>query len=211
MNMPDKAAVVQVVQNSGYANLFRKVFGANALDDADAAYDNIARAIAAYERSPEVQRFSSRFDMGTLTAKERSGMDLFAANCSNCHSMTDSTGKRPLFTDYTYVNIGVPKSPNPDLVNNDTDYGLGGYLGDPSQNGKFKVPTLRNVALTAPYAHNGYFPTLKDMVNFKNTRDAGGWDSPEVVENITDEVGNLGLTAEEVDDIVAFLMTLTDG
>ena len=49
-----------------------------------------------------------------------------------------------------------------------------------SQNGKFKVPTLRNIALTAPYGHNGYFPTLKDIINFKNTRDVGGWAVPEV-------------------------------
>ena len=79
-----------------------------------------------------------------------------------------------------------------------------------SQLGKFKVPTLRNVALTAPYGHNGYFATLREMVVFKNTRETGDWPAADVGENITMEIGNLGLSDAEVDAVVAFLMTLTD-
>lgn len=120
-----------------------------------------------------------------------------------------NTGKGPLFTNYSYDNIGIPA--NPLLAGNDVDLGLGGFLGDATQNGKFKVPTLRNIALTAPYGHNGYFPTLKDMVSFKNTRDVLNWEDPEVTENLNiDDMGNLELTDPEVDDLVAFLMTLTD-
>lgn len=212
MNMPSKEAVVQAVRESTYTHLFYTVFGGGSLDDVDSAFDNIARAIAAYERSSEVQKFSSRFDQGRLSSQEIRGMDLFQTNCAKCHSTEDVTGKGPLFTQYTYANIGIPI--NPLLANNPIDYGLGGFLVDAAQNGKFKVPTLRNVALTAPYGHNGYFPTLKDMVNFKNTRDVvdWNWDKPEVVDNLyTDEnMGNLGLTDPEVNDIVAFLMTLTD-
>lgn len=210
MNMPSKEAVVQVVRNSTYAHLFYTVFGAGSLDDVDVAYDYIGQAIAAYERSCEVQRFNSRFDQGRLTDRERNGMALFQNNCAKCHAMEDVTGKGPLFTKYTYENIGIPV--NPLLAANGIDLGLGGFLGDAAQNGKFKVPTLRNVALTAPYGHNGYFPTLKDMVSFKNTRDTGDWEPPEVAENLNtdDNLGNLGLTDPEVDDIVAFLMTLTD-
>ena len=175
----------------------------------DAAYDNVARAIAAYERSREVQKFNSRFDQGNLSEKEQSGLDLFAANCAQCHSLADSTGKGPLFTNYSYANIGVPA--NPLLGGNPVDLGLGGFLGDETQNGKFKVPTLRNVGLSAPYSHNGYFATLKDIVKFKNTRDVGDWEAPEVTANLnTADIGNLGLTDQEVDDIVAFLITLTD-
>lgn len=209
MNMPSKEAVVQVVRDSNYSHLFNEVFGEGSLNDVVIAYDNIARAIAAYERSKEVQKFSSRFDQGNLSVKEQSGMDLFAANCAQCHSMTDTTGKGPLFTNYTYANIGVPA--NPLLAGNPVDLGLGGFLGDELQNGKFKVPTLRNVGLSAPYSHNGYFATLKAIVNFKNTRDVGDWETPEVSTNLnTADIGSLGLTDQEMDDIVAFLMTLTD-
>ena len=101
------------------------------------------------------------------------------------------------------------------------DPSLGGFLVSPeapdefkadadSQRGKFKVPTLRNVTLTAPYGHNGYFATLREMVVFKNTRETGDWPAADVGENITMEIGNLGLSDAEVDAVVAFLMTLTD-
>ena len=209
MNMPSKDAVVQAVRDSTYTNLFIKVFGEGSLDGVDLAYNYIARAIAAYERSNELQSFSSRFDQGELTEKEKNGMALFERNCAKCHSMTDITGKGPLFTDYSYDNIGVPV--NPLLANNPVDLGLGGFLGEEAQDGKFKVPTLRNIALTAPYGHNGYFPTLKEIVSFKNTRDDDNWQIPEVLDNLnTLDIGDLGLTDPEVDDIVAFLMTLTD-
>ena len=219
MNMPDKDAVVQVVRDSSYARLFRKVFGSTSLDNVDTAWDNIAKAIAQYERSPEVQPFSSRFDSDQLSAQERRGKDLFAANCAKCHAIdTVADAKGPVFTNYTYANIGLPANTDDNVPGG--DLGLGGFLasdeapdefkGDAvSQGGKFKVPTLRNIALTAPYGHNGYFATLREMVVFKNTRDTAGW-APDVAENMTSEIGNLGLTDGQVDDLVAFLMTLTD-
>lgn len=216
MNMPSKYAVVEEVRNATYANLFRKVFGSASLNDTDKAYDDIARAIAAYERSSEVQAFTSRFDTGQLSVQEKRGQELFRTNCAQCHSMESVGGKGPLFTNYTYANIGVPTNP---LVSEVPDLGLGGFLASPEapeefasdapkEMGKFKVPTLRNVAFTAPYSHNGYFPTLKDIVMFKNTRD--NWPKPDVSENLTADLGNLGLTDQGVDDIVAFLLTLTD-
>jgi cytochrome c peroxidase len=81
------------------------------------------------------------------------------------------------------------------------------------ENGKFKVPTLRNVAKTPPYGHNGYFDTLYDIVHFYNTRDVpdAGWAPPEYPDTMnTDELGNLGLTYEEELAVVAFMKTLTD-
>jgi cytochrome c peroxidase len=209
MNMPSKEAVVQAVRDSGYTHLFFTVFGEGSLDDIDMAYDFIAEAIAAYERSVEVQRFSSRYDQGELSSREQRGMQLFEANCATCHTTVDTTGHGPLFTDYGYANLGVPQQPL--LAENPVDVGLGGFLEDPSQDGKFKVPTLRNVALSAPYCHNGYFATLKDMVIFINSRDLGGYEPPEVNANLSTAIGNLGLNDQEIDDIVAFLMTLTDG
>lgn len=237
MAMPSKAAVVAVVQASNYAWLFLAVFGPDAFADVEQAYNNIGHAIAAYERTPELVKFNSKFDefwtacndvgidvstidatnvgnvpQGILTPQELNGLVLFntKAKCAACHlTEKDPNAPFPLFTDFTYDNLGIPV--NPQLAGNPTDYGLGGFLGDPAENGKFKVSTLRNLERTPPYGHNGYFPTLKEIVNFYNTRDVGNWPPPEVPENVnTDELGNLGLTGQEEDDIVAFLLTLTD-
>ncbi|MDD5037248.1 MAG: cytochrome-c peroxidase, partial [Methylococcaceae bacterium] len=109
------------------------------------------------------------------------------------------------------------------------DKGSGAFVGEASENGKFKVPTLRNVAVTGPYMHNGYFKTLRGVVAFYSSRDikpvcknrfttdtqalkSGCWPSPEVSQNENHaELGALGLTSQEINDIVAFLRTLTDG
>jgi cytochrome c peroxidase len=120
----------------------------------------------------------------------------------------------PVFTDFTYDNLGVPKSEHPLLVNADVDLGLGAVVGDPEENGKFKVMSLRNIGLTGPYAHNGYFTTLKDITHFYNTRDvpAEMWPEPEYPQTInTDELGNLGLSSADEDALVAFMQTLSDG
>ncbi|GAB6905661.1 putative Cytochrome c peroxidase [Desulfosarcina cetonica] len=157
-------------------------------------------------------------------------------NCAACHpsgpiaTPTDSQGMT-LFTDFSYDNLGVPVNPtantlhygsaNPEDWNTDlglygTVTGLLGYTDAQAAGteGLFKVSTLRNIALTPPYTHNGFFPTLTDIVNFYNDR-AGYYSTtttaaeiPETV-NIT-EVGNLGLSAQQVDALVAFLHTLTD-
>lgn len=125
----------------------------------------------------------------------------------------------PVFTDFTFDNLGVPKSEHALLVNADVDLGLGAIVGNPAENGKFKVMTVRNIALTAPYAHNGYFMTLKDIVHFYNTRDVPGslkmgasWDMPEYPDTVNfDELGNLGLSDTDEDALVEFMKTLSDG
>lgn len=213
MNMPDVQTIIdRLSTDTAIAPLFTTVYGADAFADANAAYDNMARAIAAYERSAEVTRFTSRFDAGTLNAQELRGRKLFSQNCTTCHAMARRGGDHPLFTNYKYVNAGVPVNEallNPDLHSAYVypDKGLGPVVGDEAQNGKFKVPTLRNIAKTAPYSHNGYFGTLKEMVSFMNDR--SGVDA-EVPETVSPAVGNLGLNDAQVDDIVAFLNTLTD-
>ena len=104
------------------------------------------------------------------------------------------------------------------IANNPIDYGLGGRpdiaAKDPTgaELGKHKVMSLRNIAITPPYGHNGFFATLEEVVHFYNTRDVEAWPAPEVEQNVnTTELGNLGLTPEEEVDVVAFLKTLTDG
>ncbi len=224
--------VVDKVRASEYADLFATVFGEDVFDDAEEAYEAVGQAIAAYERSPEVNRFSSKFDAYVkgevqLSAQELRGLKLFndakRAKCAECHVSEPQGGVPALFTDFTYDNLGTPKNPqnpfyklsqehNPD-GEAFVDKGLGGALGDPAYDGMFKVPTLRNIALTAPYMHNGVFSTLEQVVSFYNTRDTdSSWGAPEVKRNVnTEELGDLGLTPTEVADIVAFLQTLSDG
>ena len=232
MANPDEQAVIEKVRNSDYAGLFKEVFGADALQNTEEAYNLVAKAIAEYENSAELNQFNSKYDFYlakkvALTEQEMRGLALFEdenkGNCSACHpSQPGPDGSPPLFTDYTYDNLGVPKNPenpfyylpknlNPDGVNF-VDLGLGSIVNKPEENGKFKVPSLRNIAKTSPYLHNGIFKTIRQVVVFYNTRDVGPWSPPEVSVNVNrDELGDLGLSEQEVDDIAAFLNTLTDG
>ena len=260
-NIPDEKTLCLMVQNAHYASLFEEVWGKGSLDcdkNAAAVYDQVGKSVAAYERSAEANPFSSKFDYWLrkkveLSAEEKKGLKLFngKGKCSECHlSSKRKKGDHPLFTDFTYDNLGIPKNLqnpyytmagqwNPDGKDY-VDYGLGGFLREagyqPRQYkqelGKFKVPTLRNVDkrpspdLTKAYGHNGYFKSLKEVVHFYNTRDVLGkcetmkeprpgvncWPEPEVRTNLNkEELGNLRLTNEEEDAIVAFLRTLSDG
>jgi cytochrome c peroxidase len=140
------------------------------------AYKNIALAIAAFEGSERVNKFNSRFDLGQMTARELEGEKLFGSKgkCQQCH---DNKGDRPLFTDFEYHNLGVPKNPaNPVIAFNDPnafDPGLGGFTGERRHLGKFRTPTTRNVGLgeNRTYMHNGSLVSLVQVVDFYNTRD----------------------------------------
>jgi cytochrome c peroxidase len=241
-----------------------------------AMYDKFALSIAAYEGSTEVSPFNSRFDdywraclaagndaevcglaegdkamldpENVLTEQEWHGLIEFGEYCSDCHdSVNGTTAVPPLFTDFHFDNIGVPRNPenpfykmdqeylddgspiNPD-GENWVDVGLGGFLRSvpewaqmaPSHDGKHRTPTLRNVdkrpgkGFMKAYMHNGAFKSLKEVVQFYNTRDVANWPPPEVPVNLNDElfegkpIGNFELDDEAVDAIVAFLGTLTD-
>lgn len=260
----DSACVVYKVANSTYYDTYQLVWGnidiewsaykmeemcavegsmLELSDDdrmkSNKAYDNIALSIASYEASPEVNQFTSKYDSflkgkAKLTKQEIKGFSIFQGKgkCNRCHT---SSGKKPLFTDFTYDNLGIPQNPeNPASVTpNFIDYGLGGFLRTRPEwaqyaainDGKHKVPTLRNVDLrpspdfVKAYGHNGYFKSLEEIVHFYNTRDVpragwngAPWPSPEVSQNVnTGELGDLGLTQEEEAAIVAFLKTLSDG
>jgi cytochrome c peroxidase len=191
--LPSAAELVARVCSSTYGYLFRQVWGMAVCDPAGVpmAYDNIGYSIAAYEASPEVNAFTSKFDLAgkgkaKLSKLEQRGRALFhgKGKCSACHS---ANGRKPLFTDYSFDNLGLPKNPeNPVYSTNPAfvDPGLGGFLASRTDYasfadanlGKHKVPTLRNVALAPAgvvkaYGHNGYFKTLAGIVNFYNTRD----------------------------------------
>ena len=248
-NNPNARHVILKVKKSRYAGLFRQVWGKDSLNwthDVAATYERIARSIAAYERSAEVNPFSSKYDrylagQAALTEEESFGLEMFngKGKCSACHiSEPGPAGEPPLFTDFTYDNLGIPKNPDnpfyamPPRWNPDrkhwVDEGLGGFLKGAGfgpevygpEMGKHKVPTLRNVDLRPhagfikAFGHNGFFKSLEEIVHFYNPRDVASesWPAPEVPATInTEELGNLLLTAEEEAAIVAFMRTLSDG
>lgn len=223
MNNPDKATVVGKVQVADYAALFESVYGPDAFVDVETAYHNIADAIAAYEGTDEVNPFSSKFDayqagLVELTPLEALGEKLYSgkAKCGHCHPDRTGGGAPILFTDFDYHNLGLPTNTefpfsllNPIPI----DLGVGAIVNDPGEYGKFKTPHLRNIALTAPYMHHGLLKTLKEVVNFYNTRDVPGmWDPPEIPATMDGKfLGDLGLTDAEEDAIVAYMETFTDG
>lgn len=245
MNMADEATVVAKVRDAAYAGMFKQVFGSSSLDVGNeaAAYDQIAEAIAAFESTAMFAPFSSKFDAvqagrATFTDAEQRGFDLFQIDgkgkCAECHKLERRGGSSGvLFTDFSYWNIGVPQNPNNPAgtkASGFTDIGLAAnpqVISDgraPSERGKFKVPTLRNVELTAPYMHNGALETLEQVVSFYNTRDTNNcwsntqvpfvdcWPDPEVTDNLDVTFsGDLLLSAQEEADLVAFMRTLTDG
>ena len=272
--VPNAQTLCDKVKASNYVNLFTEVWGSISCADDTAvgvAYDNISVSIATYEGSKEVSSFTSKFDAFWNKAKikgknvtqvsmanwenykslglnndQLNGLAIFntKANCSSCHTLDEGIAGYPLFTDFSYDNLGIPKNPeNPATIAdpNWADPGLGGFLEktalystvSSTEIGKFKVPTLRNVDLrptttfVKAYGHNGYFKSLEGIVHFYNTRDvlavcpgdytepqalqANCWPAPEVAENMnTKQVGNMGLTAVEEKELVAFLKTLSD-
>jgi len=249
MANPDGKSVVEKVRRAAYSHEFDKVFGKGALDDPKQAYEYIVEALAAFERTSHFSPFTSKYDAylagkAKLSKQELRGLRLFEAedkgNCAACHpSKPGPKGEPPLFTDFTYDNLGVPRNPDnpfyklPAQLNPAglqwVDRGLGTTVKKRSEDGKFKVPTLRNIERTGPYMHNGYFKTLRGTVVFYNDRDKKPlcsknlvsedealkqkcWPAPEVITNVNhDELGDLGLSEREIDDIVAFMHTLTDG
>lgn len=249
MANPHGRSVVEKVRRAAYATMFEQVYGKDALLDDDKAFGRIAESLAEFQRTPGFAPFTSKYDAylagrARLSTQEMRGLRLFEredkGNCAACHpSRPGPAGEPPLFTDFSYDNLGIPRNPDnpfyrlPPKYNpagaQFVDRGLGAVVGKPSEDGKFKVPTLRNIAITAPYMHNGYFRTLEGVAEFYNDRDkrprCGSiwmgeaearqgkcWPAPEVVANVNrEELGNLKLSQRELADIVAFMKTLTDG
>ncbi len=173
----------------GYHRQFERVFGTGVTTE------GIAKAIAAFERT--VISGPSPYDkylMGDRKALSRAavrGMNLFngKAHCSACHS-------GPMFSDQSFHNIGVGMNkPSPDV-------GRSKITNDPADWGRFKTPTLRNIALTYPYLHDGSEKTLADVVAFY---DRGG--APN--RNLDPLMLPLNLTTQEKADLVAFMEALT--
>ncbi|MGB0671964.1 MAG: cytochrome-c peroxidase [Rhodospirillales bacterium] len=241
MAMPSKLAVVErLIESADYRDRFRSLWGDAVFDSPDRAYGAMTRAIAAYERTEEFSPFTSKYDRFLrgevpLTRLEELGRVLFFSqqftNCNICHQLRKQPGaEQETFSTYDYHNIGVPANPAllkaAGVAADAVDDGLlaNGAVDDPAMRGRFKVPSLRNVAVTGPYMHNGVFADLRTVVEFYNkynlpegvpvTNPETGqpWEAPEVAENIslTELRKGRALDAKRIDALVAFMKTLTD-
>lgn len=189
--------VVRRLQNSSkYPDLFFKAFGTTTIDS-----NMVTKAIAQFERT--LISFNSRFDKyyyqgdsSALTTQEKKGLLLFTgkAMCNNCHLVNT------LFTDRDIRNNGMDEDPK--------DGGRMKFTGKATDRGRFKVPTLRNIAVTAPYMHDSRFSTLDDVVNFYSSQVKQN--SPNIDEHMPDFGSGINLSVQEKADLVAFLRSLTD-
>ena len=257
MNNPSIEAIVDKVKAGPYADLAKSVLGQDAFNDPKSAMTNLTKAIFAYEATERFAPFSSKFDdflrgRARLSPLEAQGFAIFTdpkrGNCIACHvGKTDSKDPTDwIFTDFTYDALGVPRNAaipaNADPMAFDLGLckrpGIETILPKEIKLdllcGAFKVPTLRNVAVTGPYYHNGFFASLRDAVAFYATRDTDPkrW-YPKLKTGEADKFNDLPgaykdsvnaeevpydrrpgqkprLSDQDVDAIVAFLKTLTD-
>ncbi|MFZ1689199.1 MAG: cytochrome c peroxidase [Flavobacteriales bacterium] len=202
-------AMSKLIADPAYRDLFTAAFGPGTMDST-----HVAKAVAQFLRT--LISANSPYDKwkraeGTIPLEAQLGYDLFrleggyppfipngqgGADCFHCH--TDAAG---LFTDEQFHNNALDAVP--------PDPGVGGITGDPFDIGKFKAPTLRNIALTAPYMHDGRFATLDEVIEHYNE---GGHDSPTVdgFMKFVDPDETMELTVQKKAQVIAFLQQLTD-
>jgi cytochrome c peroxidase len=243
MGMADeKAIAARISENKAYVKAFEAFYGKGVLADPAKTFAAATSAIASFERTSVFSPFDSKYDRylrgeAKFTEQEELGRTLFFSkqftNCNLCHDVKARDGRieGATFTSYKYFNIGVPANPDARKLNGSkadfVDLGLAAnphVNGDPKQRGKFKTPSLRNVAVTAPYMHNGVFRDLRTVILFYNKYNSKKksrqinpetgqrWAVPEVADNIDMEKLETGpgLDDQRVDALVAFLKTLTD-
>ena len=195
----------------------------------------MTKAIASFERSDEFSTFDSKYDRYLkgeydLTPLEDLGMSIFFSNnnnsCASCHVLKGEGKTGETFTNYEFHNIGVPVNKELRVKNgvNEKDLGLAANpnIKNKDENlGKYKTPTLRNVAVTAPYMHNGVFKDLRTVVEFYdkynnkertlNPETNLPWDEPEHKDTISlKELKANAQTDKKIDALVAFMKLLTD-
>lgn len=235
MGMTSKDEVInRIKENSFYVDSFKKLYGENVFEDSSKAYESMTKAIASYERSEEFSTFDSKYDRYLkgeydLTPLEDLGKSIFFSNnnnsCATCHVLKGEDKVGETFTNYEFHNIGVPANKELRAKNGvkESDKGLlnNPLVNDEKQRGKYKVPTLRNVAVTSPYMHNGVFKDLKTVVEFYdkynnpnrkiNKETKKPWDEPEVKGTISlKELKAKELNDRKIEALVAFMKTLTD-
>jgi len=253
MDNADKQSVVDKLKKAAYVEKFRALFGAGILDNTEQAFSRITFALQKYQlEDTDFHPFDSKYDQFLagkvkLSDQELRGLALFndpaKGNCIGCHtSARGADGAPPLFTDFTFDNLGLPRNKKLAATADPAYFDLGVCGPDRTDLaaradlcGAFKVPTLRNVATRQTFFHNGAFDNLKDVVAFYVRRDTNpeewyptGADGvvqkfndlpPEYRKNVnTTEVPYNrqpgmapALSPSEIDDVVKFLGTLTDG
>lgn len=189
-------SIVKKLENDiAYQQMFLDAFGSTQVTST-----GILKALAQY--MSVLVSAESKYDLWKkepikypLSSDEVQGYQLFQQKCSSCHSGA-------LFTNQSFINNGLP--PNPRI----NDLGRETVSGDPNDRYKFKVPSLRNVAYTAPYMHDGRFRTLESVLRFYNE----GMVYSETIDEQLVNDGRIGIpmTAEEQRLIIAFLKTLSD-
>jgi cytochrome c peroxidase len=245
----DVAALAARLRALPYAVDLRTAANLPATATDDQLVDAAITALVRYQTDDaKFHPFTSKFDAvqdgsATFTPQERRGLDLFndpqRGNCASCHDSRPAPGlMRALFTNFSYHALGAPRNTSSGTANTAFfDLGLCGPLrsdlaGRTELCGQFRVPTLRNVALTAPYFHNASFATLEDVVAFYATRDLDPARWYPVVNGQVQAYSDLpaayranvergapfsrpgqapALSAQDVSDVVAFLRTLSDG
>lgn len=245
------AEVVARLQKTPYAGQFRAAFGARIFAHPEQAYEAGLRALEAFQQVPEeFYPYTSRYDAFLrgeieLTEAEERGARLFKdpakGNCASCHLGVSRRGTPPPFTDFDFVNVGVPRNPRLAANADPAFYDLG--LCGPARTdlaakrelcGFFRSPTVRNTAIREVYFHNGVFSSLKEVLEFYNERDlhpekfysrnpdgsVHAYDDlpPGFPDNIDHDPpldrkpgSPPALSAGDIDDLIAFLKTLTDG
>ncbi|WP_127471434.1 cytochrome-c peroxidase [Thiomicrorhabdus aquaedulcis] len=235
MMMPDQATVIARLQeNPDYVAKFTTLFGADVFSRNDTfIFNRIGQSIAAYEKTALFSPFDSKYDRYlqsayTLTDTETLGLQLFNQHCVQCHQSQATTGvNQEVFSNFKYYNLGVPNhqavrdavgdpSADPGLMGNPN------VNNDPLLAGKFKTPTLRNVAITGPYMHNGVFQDLRTVLQFKDHRriinnaertinpETGlAWSDTDYTDTV-DYSNAPALSDSDIDALMAFLPLLTD-
>lgn len=200
MSNPSLGPVLKRLQeHSEYPGLFKRAFNSDSITSV-----KLAKALAQFERT--LISSNSPWDRAERrqrlrTQSEINGMFIFntegKGDCFHCHG----NEKTPFFTDFLFHNNGLDAMPK--------DSGLGRITGSPFDFGKFKTPSLRNLAFTAPYMHDGRFKTLMEVINFYDT---GTKNSPNIDPNIAKHFkeGGLNLSPQEKQDLLNFLLSLSD-
>jgi len=203
MNLDWNIAAKRITKNKLYREKFELVFGKEKIDS-----NLISKALAQFERT--LISYNSKFDRvlrreDKLTKKELRGFEIMndqsMADCLHCHS----SDANALTTSLKFSNNGLDKIED---ANNFSDLGLGGFSKIKTDHGKFKIPSLRNIALTSPYMHDGRFKTLKEVINFYSE----GLNRSVNIDSKMTRIHQGGVQLNEYDKecLEAFLNTLTD-
>lgn len=214
MNLKDDAALAHKLRNAAYKKELEGFVGEEVWQDDSRLNNSVYRALVEFLREPVFRPFDAPIDdywagqTEALSLAQRRGLKVFEneGKCANCHWTSISEWPKPLLTDSGYDNVGAPGV-------GQRDPGLGGVTGLKEELGFFKVPTLRNIALTAPYFHNGSIKSLREVIEFYNQRDVeqGRWEPPHYPGTMNrEDLGDLKLTQQQVDDLVALMEAFTD-